>query len=137
MGIELFWDDDEQTVMLAEFSGDWSWEELQKTLSMIKRISQERGKRFGAILDLRRGLRLPNGNVFNKEGLEQFQKLLALNDGGSEKGPMAILGMNKLLRMVFDAVANFDKGLTRDVFFADGEEEARRWIYGAMGKQKL
>src|SRR5688572_30356045 len=112
MAIELYWDDDEQTVMLAEFTGNWSWEELHKVLSAIKRISAERGRSFGAILDLRGGLHLPN--VFNKEGLEQFQKLLSLNDGGTEKGPMVILGMNKLVKLIFDAVGNVDKSLSRD-----------------------
>lgn len=137
MAIELFWDDDEQTVFLAEFTGDWSWEDLHKTLSTIKKISQERGQNFGAILDLRQGLRLPNGSFLSKEGLAQFQRLLALNDGASEKGPMVILGMNKMVKMVFDAVANLDKSLSNDVFFADNEAEARRLIYPAVRKKSV
>jgi hypothetical protein len=127
MAIELYWDDDEQTVMLAEFSGKWSWEELHKVLSKIKEISQERQQAFGAILDLRRGLHLPN--MLNKEGLEQFQKLLVLNDGASEKGRIVILGMNKMVKIIFDAVGTVDKSLTKDVYFAENEEEARQLIY--------
>jgi hypothetical protein len=130
MAIELYWDNDEETVMLAEFAGTWSWEELHKVLSTIKRLSEERERTFGAILDLRRGLRMPN--VFNKDGLEQFHKLLALNPGSSEKGPMVVLGMNKLVKMVFDAIGNVDKSLTNDVFFAETEEEARRLIYARV-----
>jgi hypothetical protein len=127
MAIELYWDDDEQTVMLAEFSGKWSWEELHKVLSKIKEISQERQQAFGAILDLRRGLHLPN--MLNKEGLEQFQKLLVLNDGASEKGRIVILGMNKMVKIIFDAVGTVDKSLTKDVYFAQNEAEARQLIY--------
>jgi hypothetical protein len=127
MAIVLYWDDDEQTVMLAEFSGKWSWEELHKVLSKIKEISQERQQAFGAILDLRRGLHLPN--MLNKEGLEQFQKLLVLNDGAGEKGRIVILGMNKMVKIIFDAVGTVDKSLTKDVYFAQNEEEARKLIY--------
>jgi hypothetical protein len=134
MTIELFWDDTEETVMLAEFSGKWSWEELHKVLSKIKQISQERQQAFGAILDLRRGLHLPN--MLNKDGLEQFQKLLALNDGASEKGRIVVLGMNRMVKVIFDAVGTFDKSLTNDVFFAENEDEARRLIYARVKPSK-
>ncbi|MEO1290964.1 MAG: hypothetical protein AAFV93_24775, partial [Chloroflexota bacterium] len=75
MAIDLFWDNDEQTVLLAEFNGKWTWDELHKLLTTVKRLSDERGQVFGAILDLRNGMHLPGGNIFNKEGLEQFKKL--------------------------------------------------------------
>lgn len=128
MGIELYWDDQDQTVMLAEFAGKWTWDELHDMLHTIKRLSTERGQLFGAIIDLRQGFQLPGGSVFNREGLSQFRRLLSLNDGGG-KGPVAIVGMNGVIRSIFDAVNNIDRSLTNDVYFASSLEDARRTLY--------
>ena len=133
MPIELFWDDDAQTVILAEFSEKWSWDDLHAMLSTIKKLSEERQQVFGAIIDLRTGLHLPGGTIFNREGLNQFQRLLSLSNGG-KKGPMVIVGMNSVVRTVFEAVSNFDKSLANDVFFVDEMDEARENIYQKMQK---
>lgn len=133
MAIELFWDDTEQTVILAEFSGKWTWDELHHMLATIQQLSEQRGQVFGAIIDLRNGMTVPGGSVFNREGLAQFRKLLAQNNGGG-KGPMAIVGMNTMVRAIFDAVSSMDRKLTDDVFFADSIDDARRKIYSATAK---
>lgn len=131
MAIDLFWDNDEQSVLLAEFNGKWTWDELHKVLSTIKRISDERNETFGAILDLRNGMNLPGGNIFNRDGLERFKKLVAIGDG-ERKGPVVVLGMKGVVKMIFDAIGNFDKSLVSDVTFADTEQEARKTIYAAV-----
>lgn len=132
MGIELFWDNDEQSVLLAEFNGKWTWEELHKVLSKIKTLSQERGQIFGAILDLRNGMHFPGGNIFSKEGLDQFKQLLSLNDDGDKKGPVVILGVNNMIRMVVKAISNVDKSVVEDINFAEDETQARHLIYKAV-----
>ncbi|MEL6407137.1 MAG: hypothetical protein AAFR81_22380 [Chloroflexota bacterium] len=137
MAIDLFWDNDEQTVLLAEFNGKWTWDELHKLLTTVKRLSDERGQVFGAILDLRNGMHLPGGNIFNKEGLEQFKKLVALGDDDEQKGPVVVLGMNGVIKMIFDAIANFDKSLVSEVNFAKTEDEAREVIYKAVANLNL
>jgi len=129
MGIELYWDDHEQTVMLAEFSGKWTWDDLYDMLHTIKQLSIQRGQIFGAIIDLRQGLQLPGGSVFNRDGLAQFRRLLSLNQGDNSKGPVAIVGMNGVVRSIFDAVNTFDRSLTNDVYFANSLDEARSKLY--------
>jgi len=133
MAIDLFWDDEEQTVMLAEFSQKWTWDDLHTMLDTIQTLSRQRGQIFGAIIDLRGGMTVPGGSVFNREGLAQFRRMLAQNNGGA-KGPMAIVGMNGMVRAIFDAVSSMDRKLTEDVYFADSLEDARRKIYGATAK---
>lgn len=136
MAIDLFWDDDEQSVFLAEFNGRWTWEDLHKVISKIKTLSQERDQIFGAILDLRNGMHFPGGNIFNKEGLHQFKQLLSLNDEATKKGPVVILGVNSMIRMVVDAIATVDKSVVEDVAFAKDENDARDIIYKAVEKLK-
>lgn len=134
MAIDLYWDDTAQSVLLAEFNGKWDWDDLHKTISTIKGISKERGQVFGAILDLRNGTQLPGGNIFTKEGLDQFKRLLSLNDGDTQQGPVVVLGMNKMVKMVFDAIKMVDKSIVETVDFAKDEDEARQIIYPAVAK---
>ena len=132
MAIDLYWDDDEQSVFLVEFNGKWTWDELYKVIRKTRSLSRERGQIFGAILDLRKGMHLPGGNVFTKEGLEQFKRLLSLNDGDDTQGPVAVIGVNGVVKMVFDAVKTVDKSLVENVYFAKDEADARDFIYKAL-----
>lgn len=133
MPIELFWDDDAQTVILVEFNDTWSWDELHNMLSTIKRLSGEHQYILGAIIDLRNGFHLPGGTIFNREALSQFQRLLSLSNG-EQKGPMLIVGMNPLVRNVFEAVRTLDKSLINDIVFVDEMQQAREKIYAMLAK---
>lgn len=135
MAIDLYWDDAEQSVILAEFSNKWTWDDLHEMLATIQQLSKQRGQIFGAILDLSKGMNVPGGSVFNREGLSQFRRLLAQNNGGA-KGPMAIIGMNGMVRAIFDAISSIDRKLTEDVIFADSLDDARERIYRAVAKSQ-
>lgn len=133
MGIELFWDDDDETVFLIEVRGKWAWTELSNTMKAIKRIAEERNQVVGAILDLGTGLQMPEGGIFSPQGLAQFQELLKLDS--SKRGPMVILGMNPLVRQIFDAVNGLDASAVRMIRFADTMPQAQKMVYEAMGKR--
>ncbi|MGB7339642.1 MAG: hypothetical protein WBC91_12180 [Phototrophicaceae bacterium] len=134
MAIDLFWDDEKQSVLLAEFNGKWTWDELHKLISKIKQMSDEREMIFGAIIDLRNGMHLPGGNIFNRETLNQFKALLSLGGEDDKKGPVVVLGVNTAIKMIFDAIKNLDKTIVEDVEFAATEDEARQFIYAAVAK---
>lgn len=131
MAIDLFWDNEEQSVFLAEFNGKWTWDDLHKVLSKIKSLSQERGEIFGAILDLRKGMHFPSGDIFSKESLDQFKQLLSLSDG-DKKGPIVILGVNVMIKMVVNAISTVDKSVVEDINFAEDDTHARQLIYKAV-----
>lgn len=132
MGIDLYWDNEEQTVLLAEFNGKWQWDELHAVLNTIKEISKERGRIFGAIVDVRDGMSVPGGSIFNRDALANFRKMLKLDPEG--KGPVVVLGMNKMVQTIFDAVGKIDRNAVQDVHFADNVEDARTTIYSLMDK---
>jgi hypothetical protein len=75
MKIDLYWDNEEQTMMLCEFQAGWTWEDLMAVLNTVKRLSEEREQVFGALIDLTNGMTLPGGSIFNAEGLKNFQKI--------------------------------------------------------------
>jgi hypothetical protein len=131
MAIDLYWDDAEQTVILAEFNEQWSWDDLYAMFNTVKRLSKEKGRVLGAIVDVRDGFHLPGGTIFNRQGLDNFRKISTMNDG-EQKGPVVVLGMNSMVRSVFNAVSNFDKSLMSDVQFANTMEEAQQLIYAAV-----
>jgi hypothetical protein len=130
MSIEVFWDDEAETVFLIEVRGSWKWEELTKTMKAVKRISEERGRVMGAILDLGTGLQMPEGGIFSQEGLANFQELLKLD--GKQRGPLVIVGMNKLVKRIFDTAASLDPKSARMIDFADTVEEARTRVYATL-----
>jgi hypothetical protein len=130
MSIELFWDDEEQTVMLVEFNGQWTWEELQKVLAASRRLSEERGRILGAIIDVRNRSFVPGGTIFSREALKQFGQIREMASGG--RGPVVILGMNGLIKTILDTVKSLDKNTAKDVHFADTMPEAQQIIYDLM-----
>ncbi len=125
MGIDLFWDNEEQTVFLVEFNGDWTWDDLNAVLKTTTRISKERGLLMGAILDLRNGLRIPGGSIFNREGINQFKDLIAMSNSGQENGPVVIVGMSGMIKTVFDAAVKIDRNAAQSVHFASTMSQAR------------
>lgn len=130
MSIEVFWDDEAETVFLIEVRGKWKWEELTKTMQAVKRISEERGRVMGAILDLGSGLQMPEGGIFSAQGLANFQELLKLD--GKQRGPMVIVGMNSLVRRIFDTAASLDPKSARMIDFADTVDDARTRVYDTL-----
>ncbi len=124
MAIELFWDNDEQTVMLMVFEKGWAWEELFETLNTVKQVTAKRDDPIGAILDLRNGFSIPGGSIFSFEARNQAQKMLEMSDGS--KGPMAIVGAGPALKTLIQAFKMIDKNALNDVFFVDTMTEAQQ-----------
>jgi hypothetical protein len=127
MKIDLYWDDDDQTMLLCEFQAGWTWDDLMAVLRTVKRLSDERQQVFGALIDLRHGMTLPGGSILNAEGLKQFQQIMQL--GADGKGPVAVIGAGTMIRMVMDAIRRVNPSALEDVVFTNTLEEARRLLY--------
>lgn len=125
MGIELFWDNDEQTIFLVEFTDNWTWEDLNAVLKTTTRISEERQQLMGAILDLRKGVTIPGGTIFNRDGMNQFNELIQMSNSGRENGPVVIVGMTGMVKTIFDTVTKLDKNTAQSINFASSMSEAR------------
>jgi hypothetical protein len=130
MPVDLYWDDDDQTVLLCEFNGAWTWDELQKVLKTTKRLAEERGRVLGALVDVRQSASVPGGSIFNRAALSQFQQMLQLGAGG--KGPVVIVGMNGMIRAIVETIRSIDQNAVNDVHFADTMPAAQQIIYGIM-----
>ena len=130
MAIDLYWDNEEQTILLAEIGKEWEWDELHAVLKTIKRMSDERQQTFGAIVDVRNGLHIPGGVLMSRESLTQFKRLMQIGEMG--KGPAVFVGMGDMLQRVVDTIKLVDRKLVQDVYFTKDMDEARQGIYGRM-----
>ncbi len=125
MGIELYWDNDEQTVMLCEFDKHWTWDEMFETLNNIKKVTDKREDVIGALIDVTRGISIPGGSIFNVETRDKAMQMLKMSENG--KGPMVIVGAGgffKTLATAFNMITS-DKNVLADVYFADTLTQAR------------
>lgn len=124
MSVDLYWDNDEQTIILCEFSKGWTWEALFGALNKVKTITQSRSDTVGAIVDMSRGLGVPNGSLFSIETRDKAKQMLQVSADG--KGPIAIVGANGVIKLVSKAFALVDKNALKDVYFVDSADEARQ-----------
>jgi hypothetical protein len=127
MSVDLYWDNDEQTIVLCEFSKGWTWEALFGALNKIKSLTQDRTDTVGAIVDMSNGLGVPNGSLFSIETRDKAKQMLKMSADG--KGPIAIVGANGAIKLVSKAFALVDKNALKDVYFVDSVDEARNILY--------
>lgn len=124
MGIELYWDNDEQTIMLCEFDRNWTWEEMFETLDTIKKVTDKRNYEIGALIDVSKGISVPGGSIFNADTRNKAKKMLKMGENG--KGPMVIVGANGFIKSIYHAFGTLDRSVQKDVYFADTLNEARQ-----------
>jgi len=122
--IELYWDNDEQTVMLCTFAKGWTWAEMFETLDTINKVTAQRDYTIGAIVDVSRGISIPGGSVFSADTREKAKKMLAM--GSDSKGPIAVVGAGGMLKAVARGFEMLDRNVLNDVYFVDTLNAARR-----------
>ena len=129
MSVDLYWDDDEQTVLLCEISDGWTWEELEKLFTKVEKLSAERGQTFGALLDLSGCEKLSTGSIFSAGGLRFFKQITRAS---GDRGPMVVVGANPLINTVYRTASQLDASATKDTHFAATIDQARELIYPMM-----
>lgn len=132
MAIDLYWENDEQTVMLCEFDKNWTWEDMFSTLETIKKVTDARDYEIGAIIDLRKGISIPGGSIFSADTREKARRMLAMSEDG--KGPMVIVGGGTFIKTISGAFTMIGgNDVMNDVFFTNTMEEARNIMARRMG----
>lgn len=130
MAIELYWDDDQRDILLVEFEGAWTWDELFDALRRIRKVTDTAEHTIGALLDVSRGAVIPGGSIFNQTALNHAQTILRMGEGGS--GPIAVIGANAMVRMVFSTFQTLDRRALSGVRFAATLEEGRALLHESL-----
>lgn len=127
MGIELYWDNDAQTVIWCEFDRDWTWDDLDAIITKIKRITDHATTPIAAIIDVRRGVNLPGGSFLSPAAFQQARKLLTLGEGGIT-APVVVVGASPLIKTIYSTVRTMDKNGLSNVSFAETLDQARTYL---------
>ena len=135
MGIELFWDNDDETVILCAFDNEWTWDEMFSTLDDIKKVTRNRDMLIGAIIDVRHGASVPGGSIFNPDTRAKAMQMLRM--GGEEKGPLAIVGANGFIKSIYHAIGTLDRQAQKDIYFADTLDEARALLTNRLASARV
>lgn len=130
MGIELYWDNDEQTILLCEFDGRWTWDEMFKMLNGIKKVTDNADREIGAIIDVRNGLNFPGGALLSADNFEKARQVLKMGDGGT--GPIVIVGANGAVKTIYNTMASLNKTAAANIHFADTLKQARAFLQDRM-----
>jgi hypothetical protein len=123
MSIELFWDNDEQTILLCEFHPGWTWDDMYETLATIKKVTDRASYEIAAIVDVHEGVGIPGGSLLSRSNFEHAKKMLSMGEGGT--GPIVIVGANPLIRAAHDAFRMIDRKATSNIHFAPNLDAAR------------
>lgn len=126
MGINVVWDNDEQTIIRYEFNGRWTWNDLFAALDKVQEMSTSVEHRVDAIIDLSRADLMPAGAFFSFDGRKNAQKLASKADAA--RGLIAIAGANSFIRSIYDAFRSFNRSVSSGIHFADNAAQARAWL---------
>ena len=124
MAIELYWDNDERTVMLCEVRGDWTWEQMYDTFAKIKKATEKSSVTVAAILDISAGISIPGGSFFTPSAFDHAKTMLKMGESGT--GPLVIVGASALIKGVYKTFTGMAQGKALStISFADTADQAR------------
>lgn len=123
MAIELYWDNDERTIMLCEFRDPWTWDDLFGMLNKVKKVTDNSPVTVGAILDVSQGFKLPGGALFSPATFEKAKQIFKMGEGGS--GPVVVVGASPFIKTVYNAAKTIDKNALNHFSFVQTVDQAR------------
>ena len=123
MGIDLRWDNEEQSVLLCQVGKSWTWEEMDAVMLKVKNITDHAAREIAAIIDLSAGVTIP-GSLFSPTVINQAKKMLKMGETGA-RGPVVVIGANSLIKAAYSAFRGMDRNGLDNVSFASTLEEAR------------
>ncbi len=135
MAIELYWDNDERTVMLCEVRDPWTWDDLFDMLNKIKKVTERSTVTVGAILDVADGFKIPGGSLFSPTAFENAKKMFKLGEGGT--GPVVVVGASAFIKTVYNAALTIDRKALSHFAFAVTVDEARAHLSRVMQQPTL
>lgn len=126
MGINVRWDNDEQTIIRYAFDGRWTWNDLYAALDRVQEMAASVEHRVDAIIDLTRADLMPAGVFFSLDGRKNAQKLASKADAA--RGLIVIAGANAFIRSVYDAFRALNRSAASGIHFTETTAQARAYL---------
>ncbi len=126
MGINVRWDNEEQTIIQYSFDGRWTWNDLYSALDRVQEMSASVDHRVDAIIDLTHADLMPAGAIFSLDGRKNAQKLAS--KANAARGLIVIAGANAFIRSIYDAFRAFNRSVATGIHFTETLGQARAYL---------
>ncbi len=117
MGIELSWDDAQQTILVARFDPEWAWGDLYEVATEVNRRTAAADHKIGYIIDLRATRMFP-------PGISSAKIKPAMDFSDPNAGLAIFVGTNLFLQTMATTVIRV-MGRREDFMFIQDIEQAR------------
>lgn len=118
--IEVFWDNDERTIIYMLFEGRWTWDDFYAADKQVIELEKDGADRVDVIVDLRQSAGLPPNTLLHVKNIADKQ---------SEKiGLNVLVTPSPLIHSLYHVGARFYSRIGQYFCIADTPEDARRII---------
>jgi galactose-1-phosphate uridylyltransferase len=132
MSIVVGWDNTDKTIIRWQFVNDWSWDDYYGALQVSRQLNQQARGMVDIIVDMRASQTLPNNIFTHAQNVLQTRSL--------NIGVIVVIGLNPLLRSVYNTFKNLHDTLTRgshtELHLVAAEAQAYQLIQAARGQRK-
>lgn len=126
MGIDLYWDDEAQTTILAEVDTHWTWDQAHRALNVVQSLADKPdGTMQAAIVDVSQGVNLPDA-IWSPTTLMHARRIAAMAPQGT--GPVVVVGVHPLVQRSFEFFRRLYPRATANVHVAETQDAARALI---------
>jgi hypothetical protein len=120
MGVEVRWDDDEQTLLRIDVTGRWKWDDVYKALEGIKPLIMSVSHTVNLISVMHQSSHLPGNPLFH---LNNF-----VRNAPPNLGMMIIVGASQYAAPFRPIAQKLYPNVLRKVEFAATVEEAKELL---------
>lgn len=122
MGVDVFWDDDSQTIVRFVYEGKWNWEDFYAYIDKANAMMDTVTLPCVSIIDMRKSTYLPPNATVHIRNV--IQKSMSHNNSGIS----VFLDAGMFLEMMIDVIRKVhpDIAANTDWLYTDTLEDARK-----------
>lgn len=131
--IDLYWDDDAETVMLAVVPARWTWDSFVHAVETAHAANFDPDSAFqAAIIDLSEGVNLPDP-LWSPRTMHYARWTAAKAPKGT--GPVVLVGVNRFVQSVFDPLKRMFPRATGNVHLVPNLMTARALVADLLAQE--
>jgi hypothetical protein len=128
MGVNVYWEDHERTLLRYDFIGKWDWADLYTALGQGLKMEMQSINRVDVMLDLRQGGSIGDGAIAHIRKIAEKQP--------PNVGMLVVVTPSKFLTALFQAAMRSYPSVALYLRLASNEIEARMLIAEARSQDE-
>lgn len=119
MNIDIFWDNDEKTIIRFDYKKGWTWEDFSEANTIVQRMNAEVNHTTHIIANFEDGAFPPMGAL---------GKFKTAQENMPEQSVVVVVGGGAFITSLVTMFSRVYKALSRKLMVADSLDDARRKI---------